>query len=53
MVLDQTALKEADAAKAANNDDKEIAMEDEDSSENEEYLVEEVINYNERLVVLK
>ncbi len=53
MGLDQTALAEADAAKAANNDDKEIAMEDEDSSENEEYIVEEVINYNERLVALK
>ena len=53
MELDQTVLKEADAAKAANNDDKEIAMEDEDSSENEEYLVEELIDYNERLVALK
>ncbi len=28
--LDQTALSEADAARAANNDGKEFAMEDED-----------------------
>jgi hypothetical protein len=43
MELDQTALIEADAAKAANNDGKEIVMEDEDSSENDE----ELIDYNE------
>ena len=53
MELDRAALKEAEAAKAANKDDKEIAIEDEDSSENDEYLVEEVIDYNERLVALK
>ena len=47
MELDQTALTEADAARAANNDGKEIAMEDEDSSENEEELVEELVDYNE------
>ena len=49
MVLDQTALTEADAARAANNDGKEIAMEDEDSSENDE----ELVDYNEQLVALK
>ncbi len=43
MELDQTALKEADAASAANNDGKEIAMngeEDDDSSENEDDLID-------------
>ena len=44
MVLDQTALTEADAARAANNDGKEIAIEEEDSSE----VDEELIDYNEQ-----
>ncbi len=47
MELDQTALTEADAASAANNDGKEIAKngeEDDDSSENDEDL----IDYNEQ-----
>jgi hypothetical protein len=44
MDLDQKALSEADAARAANNDGKEIVMEDEDSSENDE----ELIDYNEQ-----
>ena len=53
MELDQTALKEADAAKAANDDDKEIAMGNVDSPDNEEYVLEEVINYEEQQVALK
>ena len=40
MELEQTALTEADAARAANNDGKEIAVEDEDSSEYDEDLVD-------------
>ena len=42
--LDQTALTGADAARAANNDGKEIVMEDEDSSE----IDEELVDYNEQ-----
>ena len=53
MELDQTALTEANAARAANNDDEETAMEDENSSENDEYLVEELVDYNEQQVALK
>ena len=44
MVLDQTALTEADAARAANNDGKETAIEEDDSSE----VDEELIDYNEQ-----
>ncbi len=44
MELDQTALSKADSARAANNDGKDIAMEDEDSSENDE----ELVDYNEQ-----
>ena len=44
MELDQTALMEADAARAANNDGKEIVMEDEGSSENDG----ELVDYNEQ-----
>ena len=44
MELEQTALTEADAARAANNDGKEIAMKDEDSSEKDE----ELVDYNEQ-----
>ena len=44
MVLDQTALIEVDAARAANNDGKEIAMKEEDSSEHDE----ELVDYNEQ-----
>ena len=43
MELDQTALTEADAVSAANNDGREIAMngeEDDDSSENDEDLID-------------
>ena len=40
MELDQTISSETDAASAANNDGKVIAMEDEDSSENDEELVD-------------
>ena len=52
-IRNQTALTEADAARAANNDGKEFAMEDEDSSENEKEFVEELVDYNEQLVALK
>ncbi len=45
MELEQTALTEADAARAANNNGKETAMEDEDSSENHD---EELVDYNEQ-----
>jgi hypothetical protein len=44
MVLEQTALTEADAARAANNNGTEIAVEEEDSSETDE----ELIDYNEQ-----
>jgi hypothetical protein len=47
MENEQTALTEADAASAANNDGKEIVMtgeEDDDSSENDE----ELVDYNEQ-----
>ena len=44
MELEQTALTEADAWRAANNDGKETAMEDENSSENDE----ELVDYNEQ-----
>ena len=40
MELDQTGLSETDAASAANKNGKVIAKEDEDSSENDEELVE-------------
>jgi hypothetical protein len=54
MELDQTALAEADAAKAANHDNKEIATEEADS-DNEEYFtqIEEVVDYNDQQVALK
>ena len=48
MELDQTVSSETDAASAANNDGKVIAMEDEDSSENDEELVGELVDYNEQ-----
>ena len=44
MVLDQTALTEAEAARAASNDGKEIVMEEKDSSE----VDEELVDYNEQ-----
>ena len=44
MKLEHTAVTEAEAARTANNDDKEVVMEDEESSEIEEGLVD----YNEQ-----
>ena len=44
MELEQTAVTEAEAARTANNDDNEVVMEDEESSEIEEGLVD----YNEQ-----
>ena len=44
MELDPMALTEADAARAANNDGKETAMEDGYSSDNDEELVEELVD---------
>ncbi len=47
MVIDQTALTEADAAKAANNDGRESAMNGEEDEDTSEYD-EELIDYNEQ-----